>query len=63
MVAKNKPLEVPGCRINLYDPERFPKLREAFIRRGLGHLQLSSMLRIVLDEWAAAQNSAKPPAP
>jgi hypothetical protein len=47
--------ELHGCRINMYDPERFPKLREAFARRGLGHLQLSSMLRIALDEWVAMQ--------
>ncbi len=52
---KTPPRRAGANSISLADTKRFPAIRTAFAGRGLGHLSLSAMLRIVMDEWIAAQ--------
>jgi hypothetical protein len=54
--SKAKKIGSPGVALNIIDAERFPKIREAFTKRGMGGLNLSAMIRIVIDEW---MNTAK----
>jgi len=51
-----------GATLNIIDPERFARIREAMAARGLGELSLSAMVRIALDEWVAHEKNYGVPA-
>lgn len=54
-----RPAKYKKESLSLRDPVRIRQLRTAAKRRGMGHLTNASIIRMVVDEWCKAQETAK----